>query len=65
MPHHPHESGDRAPRDDEALRGAGERIGADVEEQPPLGDWRRLYVIVLGELALLIALFSLFARAFR
>jgi hypothetical protein len=39
--------------------------GADTEAQtPPLGGWVRVYAIVLGELALLILLFTLFARAF-
>lgn len=39
----------------------------DVElvEPPPLGSWSRLYAIVIGELVLLIVLFTLFARAFR
>ncbi|HVR29885.1 MAG TPA: hypothetical protein VMS86_10180 [Thermoanaerobaculia bacterium] len=35
-----------------------------AEERPPLGSWGRLYAIVLGELALLVLLFTLFARAF-
>jgi hypothetical protein len=35
------------------------------DDRPPLGGWRRLYAIVIGELILLIILFSLFARAFR
>jgi hypothetical protein len=36
------------------------------EEPPPfLGSWRALYAAVLGTLALLIALFYLFAKAFR
>lgn len=34
------------------------------EERPPLGSWRRLYALVLGELALLVVLFYLFGRAF-
>ena len=34
------------------------------EQRPPLGSWTRLYAIVLGELVLLILLFTLFARAF-
>jgi hypothetical protein len=38
---------------------------ADHEEQPPLGGWPRLYAIVIGELVLLVVLFTLFARAFR
>jgi hypothetical protein len=41
------------------------RAAADAAEVPPLGSWRRLYAIVIGELALLILLFTLFARAFR
>jgi hypothetical protein len=35
-----------------------------ADERPPLGEWKRLYAIVLGELVLLILLFTLFARAF-
>ncbi len=38
---------------------------SDAEQQPPLGGWPRLYAIVIGELVLLIVLFTLFARAFR
>lgn len=34
------------------------------EPPPPLGTWRRLYALVLGVLALLIALFTLFTRHF-
>lgn len=38
----------------------------ETEEPPPLfGTWRRLYAAVLGFLALLIALFYLFMRAFE
>ena len=44
---------------------APEPIPADHEERPPLGGWPRLYAIVIGELALLVLLFTLFARAFR
>ena len=40
-------------------------LEGDSEEQPPLGGWPRLYALVIGELALLILLFTLFARAFR
>jgi hypothetical protein len=38
-------------------------LDADAE-RPPLGSWPRLYAIVIAELALLILLFTLFARAF-
>ena len=39
--------------------------GPAVEEPPPLlGSWRALYAVVLGELALCIALFWLFGRVF-
>jgi len=38
---------------------------AETEKQPPLGGWTRLYAIVIGELVLLIVLFTLFANAFR
>jgi hypothetical protein len=40
-------------------------VPAVPAERPPLGGWHRLYAIVLGELVLLIVLFTLFARAFR
>jgi hypothetical protein len=40
-------------------------LDADATEAPPLGSWSRLYAIVIGELVLLIVLFTLFARAFR
>jgi hypothetical protein len=36
------------------------------EAPPPYGrSWKALYALVLGELALLIGLFTLFTRAFR
>jgi len=38
---------------------------SDSAEAPPLGSWSRLYAIVVGELVLLILLFTLFARAFE
>jgi hypothetical protein len=38
---------------------------SSADEQPPLGSWRRMYALVIGELVLLIVLFTLFARAFR
>jgi hypothetical protein len=37
----------------------------DAAERPPLGSWRRMYAVVIGELVLLIVLFTLFAQAFR
>ena len=37
----------------------------DEAELPPLGSWRRMYAVVIGELVLLIVLFTLFAQAFR
>jgi hypothetical protein len=37
----------------------------DGEEPPPIGgSWRVLYVVVIGNLALLILLFYVFTRAF-
>lgn len=37
----------------------------DGEEQPPFGrSWRVLYIIVIGNLALLILLFYAFTKAF-
>jgi hypothetical protein len=41
------------------------RNDADAAEREPLGSWRRMYAVVIGELVLLIILFTLFARAFR
>ncbi|MGA7616720.1 MAG: hypothetical protein WBX15_16220 [Thermoanaerobaculia bacterium] len=38
---------------------------SDKEPPPILGSWPRLYAIVLGELALLIALFTWFTKAFQ
>jgi hypothetical protein len=38
----------------------------DIEEPPPFGgSWRVLYAAVLLNLAVLVALFYLFTRAFR
>jgi len=38
----------------------------NFEDRPPLlGSWRRLYFVILLELAALIALFWLFSRAFQ
>ncbi len=42
-----------------------QHLDAESAEHPPLGSWRRLYAVVIGELVLLIILFTLFARAFR
>lgn len=42
------------------------RDGAAPEEPPPFGgSWRALYAAVLINLAVLVALFHLFTRAFR
>lgn len=35
------------------------------EERPPLGSWKRMYALVLGNLALLILLFYWFTKAFE
>jgi len=41
-------------------------MSVTLEERPPfLGTWRRVYLAVLGWLALLVCLFSLFTRAFN
>jgi hypothetical protein len=40
-------------------------VDTDAAESPPLGSWRRMYAVVIGELILLIVLFTLFAQAFR
>lgn len=36
-----------------------------ADDQPPLGSWNRMYALVLGVLALLIVLFTLFTWAFE
>ena len=37
-----------------------------AEEPPPFGgSWRKLYAVVLANLAVLVVLFYLFTRAFR
>jgi hypothetical protein len=54
MPEHRETPGTERPHDD-----------SDAEERPPLGGWPRLYALVLGELVLLVLLFTLFAYAFR
>lgn len=42
------------------------RKPAHAEEPPPVGgSWRRLYAVVLLNLAALVVLFYLFTRAFR
>jgi hypothetical protein len=41
-----------------------QRVLAPEEPPPILGTWPRVYLAVLGWLALLIVLFFLFARAF-
>ncbi|WP_255516019.1 hypothetical protein [Flammeovirga sp. EKP202] len=36
------------------------------EQKPPVGkSWKQLYAIVLGELVVLITLFSIFSKAFN
>jgi hypothetical protein len=36
-----------------------------IEDKPPfLGSWNKIYLIVFGELIILIALFYLFTQAF-
>jgi hypothetical protein len=42
-----------------------EQVDRQPAERPPLGGWPRLYALVIGELVLLIVLFTLFARAFE
>jgi hypothetical protein len=42
-----------------------QHLDIDASERPPLGSWRRMYAVVIGELVLLIVLFTLFAQAFR
>jgi hypothetical protein len=50
----------RPVRDEDAARRSHSE-----EEQPPFGkSWRTLYALVLVNLALLVALFYLFTRAF-
>lgn len=38
----------------------------ELDETPPLlGSWRNIYLVVLGNLALLVVLFWLLTRAYR
>jgi len=41
------------------------KIDSEPEKPPILSSWNRLYLIVLLNLALLIALFYLFTKAFE
>ena len=34
------------------------------DERPPLGSWPRMYALVLGNLAFLIVLFTIFTNVF-
>jgi len=36
----------------------------EPDDRPPLGSWRRMYTLVLANLALLIVLFYVFTRSF-
>jgi len=36
-----------------------------ADDRPPLGSWNRMYALVLGVLALLTVLFTLFTWAFE
>ena len=47
------------------MKEAKQQATPDGDAQPPFGrSWRVLYVIVIGNLALLILLFYAFTRAF-
>jgi len=48
------------------VSGAPHKIPRPVEDEPPpfLGSWRRIYIMVLFYLALLVAGFYVFTRAF-
>jgi hypothetical protein len=48
------------------VSGAPHKMPHPVEDEPPpiLGSWRRIYIIVLCYLALLIAGFYFFTKAF-
>jgi len=48
-------AGNRAVREEKSL---------PDDERPPLGSWRRMYALVLGNLTLLIALFYAFTLYF-
>lgn len=38
---------------------------SDTDDKPPfLGSWNKIYLLVFGELIILIALFYLFTKAF-
>jgi hypothetical protein len=45
----------------------GQKPTSDISENqaPILGSWRRLYTLVIAELAVLIVLFYLFTKAFE
>lgn len=38
---------------------------APPEERPPLGSWKRMYLLVLAFLVVQIALYDLFTRVFQ
>jgi hypothetical protein len=40
-------------------------VAPEQEEPPPLGSWERMYALVLGFLAFLIVVFTLFTKAFE
>jgi len=44
---------------------AGREPGEGEDPPPPFRSWKALYALVLGELAILIAAFTLFTRHFR
>jgi hypothetical protein len=55
-----------APSRDHGLPEPGARSPKyGLEEPPPFGSWAALYAAVAGTLAVLIALFALFTRAFE
>ncbi len=56
----------RAPSPGLPARDPKSDVRSPSEQEPPplLGSWRALYAVVLGELALCIALFWLFGRVF-
>ena len=52
-------------RDESARATSGPPPKARAEPPPFGGTWARLYAVVLGELALLVILFTIFTRAFE
>lgn len=61
-PHKPEET----PPPAEAMPAASPALRPEMDATPPLlGSWRNIYLVVLGNLAVLVLLFWLLTRAYR